>query len=70
MTKRFSVPLDDATAAAVQAAAGTGSVAGFLAALVRNEMLTQASAAVGAYEQAVDGEAYESDRLDGLADAG
>lgn len=70
MTKRVSVPLDDATAAAVEeAAAGTGSVAGFLATLVRNKMLTQACAEVGAYEQVHDDEAYEIERLHGMADA-
>jgi hypothetical protein len=64
---RISVSLDDATAAAVQRAAGDGSVSGWVADLVRQALLQRAGQAAAAYDRVRDSAAEEAGRLAGAA---
>jgi len=64
--KRISVSLDDATAAAVARAAGP-SVSGWIAALIRRDLLHRAAAAAAAYDHSHDNPREEADRLAGAA---
>ena len=65
---RISVSLDDATATALSQTVGQdGSVSKWVADLVREELLTRAAAAAGAYDRAHDDSQDEGSRLAGLA---
>jgi Arc/MetJ family transcription regulator len=64
---RISVSLDDATAAAVQRAAGDGSVSGWVADLVRQALLHRAGQAAAAYDRVRDNADDEAARLAGAA---
>ncbi|MGH3662337.1 MAG: hypothetical protein ACRDTQ_10840 [Micromonosporaceae bacterium] len=65
---RISVSLEDPLAEAVkQAAGGDGKVSKWVAGLIRERLLEDAAAAVGAFDRAQADERWEGERLAGQA---
>lgn len=67
MPKRVLVTLDDETAAAAEVIAGEQGVSGWVAAVIREKLLSEACRRAGEYDAAHDDEQWERDRLAGAA---